>query len=105
MALKTSYTFPDVEQRTRFLNLIAMNLPSPYGYGFGLEFRGLEFSLKSERGSGDLRDHVGRAAGTWTLQGHRTIEIDWQLIANARPNFDGLCEKLWELAKQFGAGR
>ena len=101
---KLFYRFMDKEQRNRFLSLIASNVGTS-GYGFGLEFRGLENSLKADNARGDLISHVGpMARGEWELRGP-AVELDMFFIASAREGFDRLRQRLWEIASQFGAGQ
>lgn len=97
------YTFPNREQRNRFLKLIAMNV-GQYGYGFGLEFEGLEFSLEQADGRGDLVSHSPpRAKGKWELRGP-VVELDCTFFAG-QDGFEKKREKIWDIACQFGASR
>lgn len=97
--MKLTYRFPDITHRDRFLKLIASNV-GEYGYGFGLEFRGLEFSLEKPNGRGDIHCHISNARGDWTLR-DATVEIDMGFIAMHRENIERLRERLWEIAGQF----
>ena len=94
------YRFPDLENRNRFIRLIAMNI-GEYGYGFGLEFRGIEYTIEKPNGHGELISHIGNAKGSWKLIGS-SLELDCTFIAMHRENFEKLRERLWEIAERFG---
>jgi hypothetical protein len=102
--MELSYRFPNKQSRNRWLSLIAQNVGTS-GYGFGLEFDGLEFSLESDNSRGDLVSHVPpKAKGHWELAGS-CVKLDVSFIAAHRPNFDHLQGRLFELACQFGGSR
>ncbi len=103
MSSTLTYSFPNREQRNRFLSLIAANV-GEYGYGLGLTFEGLEYRLDHADGRGDLISDAGkRAKGSWTLRGN-TVELDVAFIAASRDSWEKTREKIWEVASQFGAG-
>jgi hypothetical protein len=102
--MELTYRFPNNEARNRWLRLIAQNVGTA-GYGFGLEFDGLEFSLNSDNGRGDLVSHVPKKAkGSWKLEGTRVV-LDVTFIAAHRQNWDNLRTRLFDLANQFGGAR
>ena len=100
--MELEYQFPNKEARNNFLQLIAMNV-GQFGYGFGLEFDGLEHALERVDARGDLISHVPpRAKGEWRLT--RTgVVLDMAFIAATRENFEHLRARLAEIAGQFGA--
>jgi hypothetical protein len=99
--MELEYQFPNKEARNNFLQLIAMNV-GQFGYGFGLEFEGLEYALERPDARGDLISHVApRAKGEWRLT--RTgVVLDMAFIAATRDNFEKLRAKLADIAAQFG---
>ncbi len=102
--MELKYRFPSRVARNRWLSLIAQNVGNA-GYGFGLEFEGLEFSLDSNVGRGDLVSHIPpKAKGHWELTGS-CVALDVSFIAANRPNFENLRSRLFELANQFGGSR
>ena len=96
--------FQTRENRNRYLNLIAMNMPSDSGYGFGLEFEGLETAINQSSARGRLIAHRGqKAIGAWEIEGD-TVTLDFGFIATHTDGVERLRERLWEIACQFGAG-
>jgi hypothetical protein len=101
-AMEWHYSFPNRENRNRFLSIIAMNV-GEYGIGLGLEFVGLEYALERADAHGRLISHIGdRAAGEWRLAGSDVV-IELGMIAVARDNLDRLRKTLAEQAANFGA--
>jgi hypothetical protein len=99
--MELSYQFPSKETRNHFLRLIAMNV-GEHGYGLGLEFDGLEYSIERSDARGDLISHIGnKARGEWRLASTRVV-LDMGVIAQHRDNFEKLRSRLAEIAAQFG---
>jgi hypothetical protein len=103
MSSTLRYNFPSRDQRNHFLGLIAQNIGA-HGYGFGLEFEGIEYKLEHSTGQGSLISHMPpRAKGDWYLRENNVVELDVAFF-QGRPNFEKTRTRIWEIACQFGAG-
>jgi len=102
--MKLAVRFSSKDTRNAFVKLFAQNVPGP-GYGYGMEFEGLEYGLESDHATGRIVRHrgmKGAAAGEWELSS-TGVRLDLGYIAHVDPHAADLMRaRMRDVAASFG---